>query len=314
MSMTVEQIREFIRSNAVPLEDARSLAIRATSPDYWRSLCPRMSVSPGPAHPGNDEVFSPDVIEALDEYSRCGYCACEQVFPTAEIARLAASVFEVQRAGWPLAFSFIYDQFWTILRASKLDAFLTKLLGNRYQTSPRFWVNYVPPKTESSGFPPHVDGGRDHTVTCWVPLTNALPDNGCMYVVEKTPASNKVLAEFNTVNMFTRQQVSLLLAHARALPLPPGGFLAWPHNTVHWGGMFRRGEARLALSWEFMPEAVENIDAQLSLALRREKFLPAFEDRLRWICHSVGRFEGRDMILTRFMPVIHEIRRLTTHI
>jgi ectoine hydroxylase-related dioxygenase (phytanoyl-CoA dioxygenase family) len=206
-----------------------------------------------------------------------------------------------------MVFSFVYDQFWTLLEAPKLQAFLTAVLGGQYQTTVRFTVNYVPAAPGGSGFPPHVDGGRHHTVTCWVPLTAASPDNGGIYVVERSQESVSVVSAFKTIEAFSNEQTMLLLAHARAVPMNPGGFLAWPQDTIHWGGRFRRGPARLALSWEFIGAEHENLDAQLPLALHADRPLPAFEDRLRWICHSLSKTLGRDVVLKRFLPVVRAI-------
>jgi len=305
--MTVQQIRDFVRLNSIPAGDARSLAARATDPGYWRSLCRDLSIGKHRAPALGIPSAAPEIDNVLSEYERSGYFVCEHVFQEADLERIKDAIFEVQRAGWPMVFAFVYDQLWTVLEAPKLCAFLTTLLGPHYQTTARFWVNYVPPGLESSGFPPHMDGGRGHTVTCWVPLMPSVPDNGCIYVVERTSVSRDVLRDFKTAGVFTRQQMCLLLSHARAIPLPPGGFLAWPQDTIHWGGIYRRGDSRIALSWELMPTEYENLDSTLSLALWNDEPLPAFGDRLRWVCHSLSRFEGRNLVLTRFMPVVRQI-------
>lgn len=99
----------------------------------------------------------------------------------------------------------------------------------------------------------------------------------------------------------------MFAAHARALPIFPGGFLAWPQDTVHWGGMYRQGEARLALSWEFMPEGTANFDEMIGRALLPDEPLPAFENRLRWLCHALLRFKGRDVMMERFAPLAREL-------
>ena len=307
MPLTAQQVQEFVRANAMSSDDARSLAGQALEPRYWTSVCPWMSLSAGRPRATGAGASMPDVTETLDEYRRCGYGVCEDVFAACDLTRLASALFAVRSGGWPMVFSFVYDQFWTLLDAPKLRAFLTSVVGRHYQTTARFLVNYVPATPGGSGFPPHIDGGRDHTVTCWVPLTPASPDNGGIYVVERTPESMKVVSEFRNIEAFSKEQMMLLLAHARAVPMSPGGFLAWPQDTIHWGGQFRHGTQRLALSWEFMGAQHENVDAVLPLALHVDRALPAFEDRLRWICHSLSKTLGRDVALERFLPVVRAI-------
>jgi hypothetical protein len=304
MAITAEQIQEFVTANAILSDDARQLADQALEPGYWTSVCPWLSLST-PRPPVNESM--PDVADTLDEYHRCGYSLAEDVFELDHLRNMARAVFAVQSAGWPVVFSFVYDQFWTLLDAPKLRAFLTSVLGSHYQTTARFLVNYVPATPGGSGYPPHMDGGRDHTVTCWVPLTSSCPDNGGIYVVERTPESIKVLTEFKSLESFDKQQMLLLLAHSRAVPMNPGGFVAWPQDTIHWGGRFRRGAERLALSWEFIGAQHENFDDMLPLALHVDRPLPEFRDRIRWICHSLSKTLGRDVVLERFLPVVRAI-------
>lgn len=307
MPLTAEQIQEFVTANAMSRDDARRLAGQALDPDYWTSICPGLSLSTYRPRvtPVNGSAL--DVTETLDEYRRSGYGVCEDVFEINHLNAMARAVFAVQSAGWPMVFSFIYDQFWTLLDAPKLRTFLTSVFGRNYQTTARFLVNYVPATLGGSGFPPHIDGGRAHTATCWVPLTSASPDNGGIYVIERTPESMSVVTEFKNLEAFNKQQMMLLLAHSRAVPMSPGGFLAWPQDTIHWGGQFRRGKERLALSWEFMGAQHENFDDMLPLALHVDRPLPEFEDRLRWICHSLSKTLGRDVVLKRFLPVVRAI-------
>ncbi|HKG46749.1 MAG TPA: phytanoyl-CoA dioxygenase family protein [Pyrinomonadaceae bacterium] len=308
MPLTAEQIQEFVTANAMSRDDARRLASDALEPGYWTSICPWLSLSTQRPRVSSVKESMTDVTVTLDEYRRCGYGLCEDVFEVDDLNSLARAICAVQSAGWPMVFSFVYDQFWTLLDAPKLRAFLTSVFGPTYQTTARFLVNYVPATAGGSGFPPHIDGGRDHTATCWVPLTPASPDNGGIYVVQRTTESRSVLTEFKNLEAFNKQQMMLLLAHTRAVPMNPGGFVAWPQDTIHWGGQFRRGTERLAISWEFMGAQHENIDDMLPLALHVDQPLPEFENRLRWICHSVSKTLGRDMVLQRFLPVIKTIQ------
>jgi hypothetical protein len=311
MAMSAQQIREFVQSVGLTSAQQADLRERAWSADYWRALCPWLSIATTGERIRRSDFDLASVEAASDvaveEYGARGYCSCENVFDLQELDQLRKAVFTVRGAGWPMIFAFVYDEFWTILHAPRLDHFLTSVIGQGYQPSARFWVNYVPPIEGGAGFLPHIDGGAGHTVTCWVPLTHATPDNGCMYVIERAAGSRDLLRDFKQIDLFTRQQMVLFTAHARALPIAPGGFLAWPQDTVHWGGIYRRGEARLALSWEFMPSTAENFDTALSAALLREHPLPVFENRLRWLCHALLRFKGRDVMMERFASLAREV-------
>jgi ectoine hydroxylase-related dioxygenase (phytanoyl-CoA dioxygenase family) len=209
-----------------------------------------------------------------------------------------------------MVFAFLYDPFWALTRTPKFDAFLNAVVGRNYQTSLIFWANHVPALHGASGFSPHKDGrsyGKS-TVTCWVPLTPATPDNGCMYVVDTNDATRSLLDTFDSLETLSKRQVSVLMANIRALPIDPGGFLAWRHDVIHWGGRYRCGtQDRLALSWEIISDDYENTDADLHAALRHDRPLPRFDLRLKWICQAFLQFAGREPILGRFVPLANAI-------
>jgi ectoine hydroxylase-related dioxygenase (phytanoyl-CoA dioxygenase family) len=146
-----------------------------------------------------------------------------------------------------------------------------------------------------------------HTVTCWVPLTQVTPDNGCVYVIERSSENSGEVVDLSGANL-TAAQVLSALPRVRALLADLGSFLAWPNDTIHWGGMFLRGQqARIALSFHFASADFENVDSLLSESMLIDRPLPRFEDRLRWVCQSMLRFRGRDPLLERFAPVAHRL-------
>src|SRR5688572_13108562 len=110
MTLTIQQIQEFVKANAMSPDEASWLASRAMEPGYWLSVCPWLSISKSRQPPAAVEPSMTDVAETLDEYWRSGYGACEGTFDVANITRLSKAVFGVQSAGWPMVFSFLYDE------------------------------------------------------------------------------------------------------------------------------------------------------------------------------------------------------------
>jgi hypothetical protein len=307
--MVTEQLMAFVKQFALTEKEAAPMVERARNPQYWISLRPTMTISRShPISPGKD--VQREIHNAIDDYTQYGHCIVNEAFSANDTEILKSAVLAVHEAGWPMIFAFVYDQFWTVTRLPKMDAFLRALLGTSYQTTVSFWINYVPAIRGGSGFTPHLDDVRPghHSVTCWLPLTAATPDNGCVYVMENNVDSRAVTNTFVDAENFTAAEVCSALVHVRALPANPGSFLAWPNTTLHWGGMFLRGnQARLALSWHFTSADYENIDSALRSALLPDHPLPRFEDRLRWVCHSMLRFRARDPVLERFAPIAHEL-------
>jgi hypothetical protein len=311
MAIAAEELIAFIRKSAVTGDEAQSLVEQAQNPDYWVSLCPAMTISTNGPETDPPGELDADLAGAIHEYKTYGHCAVHNAFASDEIETLATAVNAVSVAGWPLIFAFVYDRLWSIGRAAKLRAFVSALIGTGYQSTISFWVNHVPATRGGSGFPPHMDDVQPgcHTVTCWIPLTPATPDNGCVYVIERDSENPDKSVDLSGANL-TAAQVLSALPHVRALPASPGTFLAWPNDTIHWGGMFLRGrQARMALSFHFASADFENVDPSLRKAFLVEQPLPSFNDRLRWVCQSMLRFRARDPLLERFAPVASRLMK-----
>jgi hypothetical protein len=301
MPITFDGLLDFVRQHTALTEtETQSLREKAQRPEYWTSLCEEMTIGSTASVVGEGSGVPAGIDDAISDYWEYGHCAVHDAFAVKDIERLRSAVSRVHQAGWPMIFAFVYDQFWTITRSPKMDAFVRGLLGPGYQPTISFWVNHVPAERGGSGFPPHRDDVRPghHAATCWIPLTPATTENGCVYVVERDPAGQSAVAESSQ-----KMQMGKTLLHVRALPANPGSFLAWPNDTLHWGGMFLRGQARMALSYHLTSSDYENVDSGLRLALMPSRPLQPFEQRLSWVSQSMLRFRARDPLLERFAPV-----------
>ena len=306
---TAAELIAFIRDCAVTGAESQSLVERAQDPNYWLSLCPPMTITTSQQESASPGWPDADLESATNDYKTYGHCAVHNAFAPGEIDALATAVTSVREAGWPLIFAFMYDMFLSVGRATKLRAFVSSLIGSEYQPTVSFWVNHVPAKRGGSGFPPHMDDvwPGHHTVTCWVPLTPVTPDNGCIYVIERSSENSGDPVDLSGTNL-TGAQVLSALPRVRALLAGPGSFLAWPNDTIHWGGMYLRGQQeRMALSFHFASAEFENIDPFLRQSMSIERPLPRFEDRLRWVSRSLLRFRARDPLLERFAPVARQL-------
>jgi hypothetical protein len=305
MPITFDELLAIVgKHTALTDSEVESLCEQARRPEYWTSLCRETTISLTRPPAGPPEAPSPGIRAAISDYKKRGHCIVHDAFAMSDIERLRSAIFRVHEAGWPMIFAFIYDQFWTIIQSQQLNTFATALLGPGYQPTVSFWVNYVPAQGGSSGFPPHLDDVRPghHAVTCWIPLTPATPDNGCVYVVERDSYGTPTALAGENIPIL---EVRKILTRARALLVSPGSFIAWPNDTLHWGGTFLRGEDRLALSYHLTSADYENIDSALRQALVPSQPLPSFARRLQWISESMLRFRTRDPLLERFAKVAY---------
>jgi hypothetical protein len=306
--LTKQQLQAFVRKHALSPSEVDHRLSEAQNAAYWRSLCSEATVGNASAASEASEIWD-ELGGGVADYWERGYLSLKNVFNVTEIERLKQAVYAIRQAGWPLIFALVYDQFWTLIRSPRLSAILRELLGAEHQITHLFWVHYVHTARGAAGFPPHQDGGCGfHTTSCWIPLSPATLDNGCMYVIERSLATENLTLNFAAAETYPKKQVHALLHHAQALPAEPGGLLAWQHTTPHWGGRFRHSlEPRLAVSWEFTQKEYEPKDPRMQMACDPTQPLPSLDHRLRWISMSLLGFRGREVVVERFVPLAQRI-------
>lgn len=216
----------------------RGLSVaEATDPQFWRNLCPGLTVG------GATEVpvaCLPDPAPLLTQLESEGYVNKPDVIPLCLVERLRTGMQILEEKGIPHVFAFVYDEFWLTFRS--LDPFLKKILGSDYRILPDCWAWYVQPSNETAGWKPHRDRpntevGQDRlppSFTVWLPLTEATPMNGCIYIVPAhwdEDIANPATAEPKEFRLADKQ-----LQNIRALPAPAGSLLGWNQRILHWGG------------------------------------------------------------------------------
>lgn len=147
---------------------------------------------------------------------------------------LSQAIEDLRKIGLPPTFIFLFDEAW--LAFLRQRAMLTNFLGVNYQVLPDFWAWRVDPAKGEAGWTPHRDKGRitlgpdkrPVSVTVWIPLTEATPMNGCMYIL---PANRDPNYGTDRENEFRIDPPAV-----RAIPAAPGEYLCWNQAVLHWGG------------------------------------------------------------------------------
>ncbi|MEY2879803.1 MAG: hypothetical protein RLZZ15_2183 [Verrucomicrobiota bacterium] len=259
----------------------RFTAAEATSVAFWRELCPALTIEGG----GEIPPARLPALATLREAIRLeGYINAPDVLPLPAIARLRGAIETLHGRGIPPAFAFVYDEFWQIFRS--LAPYLAEVLGTDYRALPAFWAWYVEPTDAASGWVPHRDRptariGPDNipeSLSVWLPLTEATPLNGCMYVVPAPWDDHFKHREAPTQRLTTLEGAQL--QNIRALPAAPGALLSWNQALFHWGGRasklgtgprcsisveFQRGDIAPLASPLIHPEALLPFRARLGL-------------------------------------------------
>lgn len=228
-----------------------------------------------------------DTGPLIADLRREGYIQVPDVVPTSLIAPIRDTVSTFFRMGIPLPFAFVYDELW--LAFQTLSEFLTAALGEDYRALPDFWVWHVNPHEDAAGWGPHRDrvqptldaDNSPHTLTVWLPFTDATPLNGCMYVLPAHRDDRFVERRWDGEGNNTVVNPQDI----RALPATAGSLLAWNQAVLHWGGRGSRlGAApRISAAFEFQRADRPPFNTPL---LDPER-MPTFADRLGLIGKQV---------------------------
>ncbi len=198
-----------IDNSTSPLHADEQTVDRLLQADYWRELCPDLHVD-GQRWAGkagirwsSDQLNLADdafIQQCQDEIRDAGYfqlppSIMTQLVGPAWMARLAAAVVQLMHHGWHPWFLAVYDEPWIF--AHQLSKIVHQIVGRENVFNMDFLAWLIDPKVGASGFSPHRDrqpecpsetfrdDGIPMYLTCWIPLTDAVPDNGCLYLIPK---------------------------------------------------------------------------------------------------------------------------------
>jgi hypothetical protein len=222
--------------------------------EFWLELNPELSISDIPLrHIEGDvaRVSEHEVKNQLEGVTREGYFLFPEAVGGDECQALAAAVERLVGAGIPTPFLWVYDEAWQLFARAATP--IAGIVGPNFLVGGDLWVWHVSPEPEAEGWGPHRDAnlgdellpdGRPAVVTVWFALTEATPDNGCMYVLpmDRDPHVPDALGE--------RTIADGDIASVRALPVPPGSLMGWNTRLLHWGARSsaRAASARISVS------------------------------------------------------------------
>lgn len=264
-------------------------------PDFWREQCPALSIN-GRLETWDRHLDAPSSTTLEIWHARLseeGYFQgrnsdCERLAPA-----LTEAVITCKRLGLPPAFVFVFDEVWECFYG--LHPMLSSMLGDTYRVQPEFWAWHVDPRAGEAGNVPHRDRGYQclaadkspNSLTVWVPLTEALPDNGCIYVL---PANRDPV--YGTED---EHKLQIDLTQIRALPAKPGDVLVWSQALLHWGAATSRfaPHPRISIGMDFQRGDLTNVEEPELLTAPFSN--PGFDQRLRLIARQIIRYQQKEI-------------------
>jgi phytanoyl-CoA dioxygenase PhyH len=200
----------------------------------WRTLLSGLHIE---ELPGDEPVVTLDEpvrVALLSGLLAEGYYQHGPLVPAARTGPLAEAVLALRDAELPLELAFAFDELWQVARWFR--PLLEAVLGTGFRQLPAYTIWCVDGPLDT-GWTPHRD--RDHTLlgsgmpgslSVWLPLTEATPLNGCIYVLPSH------LDPHYGTGVVPETYDWLAAQNIRALPSPAGAFLCWSHELLHWGG------------------------------------------------------------------------------
>ncbi len=268
--------------------------------DHWRALCPELRVESAVGQPIFDVG---DVNELVGNLRLEGYVNAPGVMGRSVFEPLRACVEALHGAGIPLAFAFVYDEFWLAFQG--VSRFIEAALGKDYFALPDFWVWHLTASEQATGFAPHRDrvqptldpDNSPHALTVWLPLSDATPLNGCIYVLPAQHDERFGRRVWDGPGNTAVENVQDI----RAVPARAGSLLAWNQAILHWGGRAsRRAEGpRTSAAFEFQRGDKPPFNEPL-LDPRR---IPPFAERLGLIGKQVLQYQ-------HMYPLTPDVERL----
>lgn len=286
--------------------DPRALLRKTLDAESWATRQPRLTVElPGRAECKPRSSRSQIHVDALArELCLDGYFKLEEFFEPQTLQPLAETLEGLVLDGWPPVFVFVYAEAWEAF--ARLGTVLSRLLGTEYKRLPEFWAWYVDGRNIEQGWGPHRDkqkpsvkgDGTANSLTVWIPLTDATPQNGCISLL---PARRDPL-----YGTHPRELRGQRLQDVRVVPARTGSVLAWNHALLHWGGRASPDcvTPRMSLSCEFQRGDVPPFNTPLADPER----LPGFRERLRLIGKQLDQYQHFSRASDRVLSLAGELR------
>lgn len=282
--------------------------------EFWRKLCPDLSISPT-GNEDADGLSSQQKKQAaahkstpVDESQRRrerliedGYVLIDDAIEDQRLVhRLAAAITTLHKKhALPATFALLFDETWQLAQAASENLSSSSHPTNKFNFDMLAW--YIDPREDMVGFSPHrdrqpddakssfFDDGMAKYVTMWLALTDATPENSCLYVIPKQFDPGYIEGDDDGDEGSDPLSRALpdkqAYQNIRALPRRAGQSLLFTHRILHWGS---RGNPnshiktpRIAISFVSSDPAFERPYLDSSLL---DNGMPPFKIRLLLVC------------------------------
>lgn len=270
--------------------------------EFWKEFQPQFSIA---EKLGNYafELTSEEKQKNRAKLVREGYVHLVNPgmnIPYEEITKLFTRIVDM---GLPAVFSFVYDEMWML--SSQIRNLMRAMLNGEYAMLPDIWGWHVSPG--QAGWKPHRDktsgslfpDKSPKSLTVWMPMNQAHPLNGCMYLL---PADRD-----KAYGLDGSRAGQAPLPDIRALPADAGDVLLWTQHVYHWGGHSADQHdlpPRMSVAFEFQRSDVPAFNEPLLDPMQ----ILSFEDRLALIGKQIMQYRHMYGFHANLVAIAENIR------
>jgi ectoine hydroxylase-related dioxygenase (phytanoyl-CoA dioxygenase family) len=241
----------------------------------WEAICTGLSIASTSTNSEGGHISKSGVYVANPKFKtkherrrekliRNGYALVDDLF---DVQRLRQGIEDLHKHNLPATFILLFDETWRLACESKRVLEQASHKKNVFNYDLLAW--YIPPG--SPGFSPHRDRQPDDApstfhsddqqakfITNWIALSDATPENSCLYVIPKpydpgyTKGDSDNVADDNDINDCDEAKSSRnsdgsadplhralsskeSFQHVRCLPRKAGQSILFTHRIIHWG-------------------------------------------------------------------------------
>ena len=270
--------------------------------EHWTELC-HLHISDEKAKQENESKRSPSngkdrLRTGLVED---GYVLVDDVVEEQLTSNLKDAIISLHARGYPATFVLLYDETWELARLALKTLSVATHPSNIFNFDILAW--HIDPRENVAGFSPHRDrqpidvkssfheDQQAKYVTMWMALTDATPENSCLYVIPKQSDPGYTDGDSDSGTDLTDQRDDPLwralsnkesFQNIRALPRQAGQSVIFTHRILHWGSRGNpnslQHEPRVAISFVCSDPTFERP------YLNSSHFPPNFTTRLLLVC------------------------------
>ena len=244
--------------------------------EFWVDLNPCLNIE-NIVYDNQSIISYKNFVQDNNHLIKLGYLHKKNSNFKVPISLMKKSIANIVNYKLPPVFAFVYDEFWYI--QFQLRMLLEKILDKNYKQLPDFWAWHV--GNGQSGWAPHRDKGerslfknnKPKSLTVWIPLSKASPNNSCMYILPANKDNFYNKPKLNSANF------PGAVSDIKALPAEAGDVLMWTQELYHWGsssGEDGLNEPRISIAFEFQRSDI----APFNNFLLEPNLLPTFNERL----------------------------------